>query len=915
MRRSLTGWLQPAWKSVAFSCLALALCLSLVPGKQAAMADQDDRSAEVVGPIVSLPNTTNFIGDWTVGRIKVKVADTTKIDQTRGKVAVGSVVKAKGAKQNDGSIVATQIEVLMSLPSGIETKYSGKIEELPSTPGRVGDWKVSGKVIHVSAATKIEQERGPVAVGAMVIIEGLLQTDGSINALEIEVLPDVSNGLRFRFTGRVEKLPEASTRVGDWVVSGRLVKVTATTQLKQDKGQAMIGSLVEVDGLLQNDRSVIANSVEVKLAELPTITVNFRGVIETLPSATGFIGDWKVSGRTVRVSQDTKIDEDDGKVAVGATVEIKGTLQADSSVKASSVEVKTAPQLPGFIRFAGKVVSLPPSSGGTQTLIGDWKVGERTVHVVAATKIEQEKGRVAVGALVEVEGKLRDDRSVDATKIEVKHVFNDTANYVRFYGAISALPTGSLIGDWTVGGKTIHVAERTRIRQEHGAPRVGAFVEVEGNQRTDGSVDAFQIEVERDATAPTGTVGFINFYGSVKTLPTAQNFVGDWTVADKTVHVVAETKLETQRGQIAVNAFVEVYGYLLGDGSVRATKIQVRPVPPTGNAAVNRSFVEFIGTVTKLPDTTNYVGDWVVGGRTVHVERRTNIQRERAAVALGVSVEVYGAELPDGTVDAKLIEVEHGPAGSSFVTFEPLASVSASSYLGEAAANTIIASFGSNLAGGIETVKSLPLPTTLGGTSVLIDGKPAGLFFVSPTQINYLVPEDVLPGVAQVMVMRNGNVVAQGSLNVGVAAPGLFTADSSGKGAPAGLLLRVAANGQQTYEPLARYLAGQNKFEPVTITRRAGERLFLIIFGSGFSQADDMDGNALNGVAENVQVTIGTANAPVIFAGKAPGFVGLDQINAEIPTGVTGANLTVTVKVNDGAGKVLRANGLTISIQ
>ena len=52
----------------------------------------------------------------------------------------------------------------------------------------------------------------------------------------------------------------------------------------------------------------------------------------------------------------------------------------------------------------------------------------------------------------------------------------------------------------------MHVFERTRIRTEHGRPVVGAYVEVEGNQRTDNTIDAYNIEVERDAAAPAGTV-------------------------------------------------------------------------------------------------------------------------------------------------------------------------------------------------------------------------------------------------------------------------------------------------------------------------------------------------------------------------------------------------------------------------
>src|SRR5262249_43382770 len=159
------------------------------------------------------------------------------------------------------------------------------------------------------------------------------------------------------------------------------------------------------------------------------------------------------------------------------------------------------------------------------------------------------------------------------------------------------------------------------------------------------------------------------------------------------------------------------------------------------------------------------------------------------------------------------------------------------------------------------------------GVSVMVDGEPAGLFFVSPNQINYQVPDGLAPGSAQVTVMRDGAVVAQGSLDLGIVAPSLFTADASGTGTPAGILLRVSANGQQVYESLTG----------AAITRQPGDRLFLVLFGTGMSGTENSDGTAANGFAENIQVTIGNVNAPVVFAGRAPGYAGLEQMNIEIP--------------------------------
>lgn len=73
----------------------------------------------------------------------------------------------------------------------------------------------------------------------------------------------------------------------------------------------------------------------------------------------------------------------------------------------------------------------------------------------------------------------------------------------EFTGAIQNLPTGGFMGDWGVAGTTVHVTALTRIDQEDGAIALGAVVEVRGNLRMDGSVDATRIEVKR-AAPPAG---------------------------------------------------------------------------------------------------------------------------------------------------------------------------------------------------------------------------------------------------------------------------------------------------------------------------------------------------------------------------------------------------------------------------
>src|SRR5262249_55999134 len=92
--------------------------------------------------------------------------------------------------------------------------------------------------------------------------------------------------------------------------------------------------------------------------------------------------------------------------------------------------------------------------------------------------------------------------------------------------------------------------------------------------------------------------------------------------------------------------------------------------------------------------------------------------------------------------------------------------------------------------------------------------QPVRLFFVAQNQINYQVPSDTPSGLANVVVMNKGQAILQGTILVSNVALSLFTADTTGMGAPAGLLLRVRADGQQVYESLARFDASPNTIVP-----------------------------------------------------------------------------------------------------
>jgi uncharacterized protein (TIGR03437 family) len=601
----------------------------------------------------------------------------------------------------------------------------------------------------------------------------------------------------------------------------------------------------------------------------------------------------------------TKIEREDGQIAVGAHVEVEGCLQTDGSIVAQEIEVKSDSDDEKEYSFTGTIDDLP----ATTDRLGDWTVSGTIVHVSAMTFIKQDKMMVAVGVKVEVEGSRRADGSVDAYEIEVKYDIG--AGQVSFRGTIESLPDAAgRIGQWSVSGRTVNVTSNTRIKPDSMSVAIGNVVQVIGtiNQQNN-SIDATDIQVKFNY----GNGGnFVQFYGVVEVLPGTPGQIGMWTVSGRMVNVDANTKIVPMgQGQglstLAVGSIVEIKGPMQSDGTINALKIKVK----------NRNGrVEFKGKIESLPASPDLVGDWVVSGRTVHVTADTEIERKYGMVAVGAFVEVEGLQQSDGSINAREIEVKQGNAGGAYMNFNPATTVSAASYQDDNAPEAIVSVFGTKMSPATAVASQIPLPTNLSGVSVYVDGKQTRLFAVTPNQINYQIPTGTPTGTASVVVTNNGQVISQGTVDISKVAPSMFTANASGQGVPAGALLRIRANGQQVYEALARFDAAQGKFVPAQIVRRAGEQLFLILYGTGLKQAPNTDGNAGNGAAESVQVSIGGVNAQVAFAGSAPGFVGLEQMNVRIPDNApAGATVTVEVKVRDFLNVQKQANSVTISLQ
>lgn len=260
-------------------------------------------------------------------------------------------------------------------------------------------------------------------------------------------------------------------------------------------------------------------------------------------------------------------------------------------------------------------------------------------------------------------------------------------------------------------------------------------------------------------------------------------------------------------------------------------------------------------------------------------------------------------------VDAAANSLTANWAAATVTLARSVASVSAASFNGEMlAADAIVAAFGSGLATSVQIANTLPLPTSLVGTSVKVKDSAgverlASLFFVAPTQINYLVPANTAAGDAAVTITSGDGAVSVGRVRIANVAPGLFSANSSGQGVAAGEVLRVKANGTQVYESLSRYDASQQRSVPIPIDLGPeGDQVFLILYGTGWRNRSAL---------ASVTTKLGGTSGETFYAGPQGSFAGLDQLNVLIPRSLAGRGEVDVVLMVDG----VPANIVRVSIK
>jgi uncharacterized protein (TIGR03437 family) len=239
------------------------------------------------------------------------------------------------------------------------------------------------------------------------------------------------------------------------------------------------------------------------------------------------------------------------------------------------------------------------------------------------------------------------------------------------------------------------------------------------------------------------------------------------------------------------------------------------------------------------------------------------------------------------------------------VTSALATAVSAASGTAPVAPGSIVSIYGSNLATSGMAATSMPLPTNLAGASVSItdsSGATASLplFYAGPTQINAEIPQTSSTGLATLTITTPSGIQTA-SVMLATVAPGLFAANQDGKGVAAAQLVTNQSNGQQTVADIFNAPCAAGSCVGIPLDMSSGQTA-LVLYGTGIRNFASLS---------DVTVLIGSVNLSVFYAGPAPNYAGLDQVNVFLPANLAGSGtVNITVSVSG-----TRSNSVTATFQ
>lgn len=224
----------------------------------------------------------------------------------------------------------------------------------------------------------------------------------------------------------------------------------------------------------------------------------------------------------------------------------------------------------------------------------------------------------------------------------------------------------------------------------------------------------------------------------------------------------------------------------------------------------------------------------------------------------------------------------------------PIAVQSAAAPNAAVTPDSIASLYGTNLAATTQPAGVQPPPLSLGGVTVTVTdstgtSRVAPLMYVSPSQINFAVPQGASDGVAQFAILNGGAGPLTVTGAVQSVAPTLFSMSGDGKGVAAATAIQVQASNPQLQSPVAVFECSAAGCVSTPIALGVDTPIVVALYGTGIRNRSSLS---------NVSVTINGVSASVQYAGPQPSYEGLDQVNVVLPLTLRGSgevNVVMTV--------------------
>jgi uncharacterized protein (TIGR03437 family) len=207
--------------------------------------------------------------------------------------------------------------------------------------------------------------------------------------------------------------------------------------------------------------------------------------------------------------------------------------------------------------------------------------------------------------------------------------------------------------------------------------------------------------------------------------------------------------------------------------------------------------------------------------------------------------------------------------------------VNAASFIpGPVAPGSLVSIFGTNLAGSSTGATSFPLPTSLGDTSITLNGILMPLLYVSPTQVNAQVPFEISTGTMSIVATSNDTKSLPATVEISGTSPGIFLLQGTRAAA-----WNLDGSVNSTLNPV-----------------KAGSYVTVYFTGQGALDNPNADGapapmTPLSRTLADTTATIGGMKALVSFSGATPTLAGISQVNLVVPTGLAPGDHPVEITV------------------